>query len=197
MYRFRIFILLILVAGNSCRPHVFTPKPPGYFKIDTPAKHEYMVFERAGFPYSFEYPVYSVFADDTVYQSGKERNPYWVNIYFPGLGAVLNITYKEITKEHPYMDLVIESDDLSFFHHEKGTIEPYVFRINDRNVSGIMYTILGNVATRYQFTATDSVKHFIRGALYFNVTPNADSLQPATDFLEKDIKHMLESLRWH
>jgi hypothetical protein len=60
-----------------------------------------------------------------------------------------------------------------------------------------LYTVGGNSASRYQFAATDSVKHFLRGALYFDVTPNADSLQPVTDFLLKDIQHMLLTLQWH
>lgn len=60
----------------------------------------------------------------------------------------------------------------------------------------LLYIVGGNTASRYQFTATDSVKHFIRGALYFDVTPNADSLKPATDFIEADIKHILMTLKW-
>jgi gliding motility-associated lipoprotein GldD len=54
----------------------------------------------------------------------------------------------------------------------------------------------GNTASRYQFAATDSTQHFLRGALYFDVTPNVDSLKPVTDFLLKDIKHMMNTLRW-
>jgi len=197
MFRFAIVTAVLILSITSCRPPVFPPKPQGYFKIDTPATHQYRLFARDGFPYSFEYPVYSEVIDDTVPQGGMKFEPYWININFPGLGGVINITYKEITPAHPFMDLVIESDNLSFYHHDKADdIVSYVFRINDRNVSGILYTVLGNAATRYQFTATDSVKNFLRGALYFNVTPNADSLKPATDFLEKDIKHLLETLKW-
>ena len=36
-----------------------------------------------------------------------------------------------------------------------------------------------------------SKAYFIRGALYFDVTPNADSLKPISDFVERDIEHLL------
>ena len=194
MLRFATFMLLIIAMG-SCRPPVFPPKPPGYYKIDTPLSHEYRIFTRQGFPYTFEYPVYSTVTDDTVFQPKKE--PYWININFPGLGAVINITYKEISVAHTYIQLMEEADGFSFFHHEKADyIDQFVFNFPDNKVSGIVYTVGGNAATRYQFTASDSVKHFMRGALYFNVTPNADSLKPATDFLLQDIHHMLETLQW-
>jgi gliding motility-associated lipoprotein GldD len=186
-----ITALSLLCLMAACRPEVFPPKPPGYFKIDTPAEHRYQVFDRPGFPYTFEYPVYSSTQDDTVFQGKGEHNPYWVNINVPSLGGVINITYKKIDGAASFAKLMEDSWGLSFFHHidqRSGT--------NPNGVSVITYTIGGNTASRYQFAATDSVKNFLRGALYFDVAPNADSLKPATDFLEADISHLLETLKW-
>lgn len=197
MSRTIAYIFLAVLCAASCRPPVYPPKPQGYFKLDTPAHHEYRLFSHEGFPYTFEYPLYSTITDDTVYRMKGANNAYWINIFFPGFNGVINITYKEITEAHPYIRMVIESDSLSSFHMTRAdNIEPFLFSFPEHRVSGILYTVLGNAATRYQFTATDSVKHFMRGALYFNVTPNADSLKPATDFLEKDIKHLLETITW-
>ena len=188
------FLLLLFIS--SCRPDVFPPKPPGYFRIDTPASHEYQVFDKPGFPYSFEYPVYSNIQNDTVFQGEHAQNPYWININIPCLNGVINITYKEISAKQPLSKLVEDAWGLSFFHHEKADyIEPKEFN-NGYGASGILYVVGGNTASHYQFTATDSTKHFIRGALYFDVTPNADSLKPANDFLEKDIEHLLKTIRW-
>jgi hypothetical protein len=36
----------------------------------------------------------------------------------------------------------------------------------------------------------------LRGALYFDATPNADSLGIVNDFLLKDMKHLVNTLRW-
>jgi gliding motility-associated lipoprotein GldD len=63
-------------------------------------------------------------------------------------------------------------------------------------VHGVYYDVGGNAASAVQFFATDSNKHYLRGALYFNVTPNADSLQPMVEFLSKDIEHLIKTLRW-
>lgn len=188
--------LILLCCIVSCKPEVLPPKPPGYFKVDTPAHHRYLVFDRPGFPYSFEYPAYGTIKEDTVFRGKGEDNKYWINIYIDTLGGVINLTYKPITKETSYEKLMEDSWGLSFFHHEKAD---YIDQRNGVNPNGVLfftYTVGGNTASRYQFAATDTVKHFIRGALYFDVSPNADSLKPATDFLEKDIIHMLETMKW-
>ena len=180
----------------ACKPHVFPPKPAGYFAIDTPAKHEYKVFDQPGFPYSFEYPVYSTIANDTVFQKGDVPHPYWINVNFPGLNGAINITYVAISKTHPLDSLLSDAWGLSFFHHEKAEyIDSKPFN-NGNRAMGMIYVVEGNTASRYQFFATDSTSNFMRGSLYFDVTPNADSLKPATDFLIQDIQHMLFTLRW-
>jgi gliding motility-associated lipoprotein GldD len=176
---------------------VFTPKPIGYFKVDTPATHTYQVFDVPGYPYSFEYPAYGRVYKDSIFTSDKLDNRYWINIYIESLGGIINITYKEITPEQPLYKLVDDSWGLSFFHHERADYIDHVpIPGDDNHTSRTLYTVGGNSASRFQFTATDSVKHFVRGALYFDVTPNADSLQPATDFLATDIVHLLRTLKW-
>ena len=194
MYRNIAVLLIICIA--SCRPPVYPPKPPGYFKIDTPAQHTYRLFDKPGYPYTFEYPTYARVEKDTVFVSEHADNPYWINIYYPCLGGVLNITYKEINKKQPLSYLVAKAYQLSFFHHEKADYLANTFFNNGAGVSGVIYSLGGDAASKYQFTATDSVKHFMRGALYFDVTPNSDSLKPAYQFLERDILHMLYTMRW-
>ena len=190
IFAFSLFLLLA-----SCRPEVFPPKPQGYFRIDTPASHQYRLFDRPGYPYTFEYPVYSTVENDTLFKEEKADNPYWINVVFPSLGGVINITYKEINAKQTLPRLIEDAWNMSFFHHEKAEyMNEKEFSVPGNSV--MLYIIGGNAASRYQFTATDSAKHFMRGSLYFDVTPNADSLKPATDFLEQDIKHMLMTLKW-
>jgi hypothetical protein len=43
---------------------------------------------------------------------------------------------------------------------------------------------------------TDSVKHFLRGALYFDASPNEDSLGVVNNFLQDDMKHLINTFRW-
>jgi gliding motility-associated lipoprotein GldD len=63
-------------------------------------------------------------------------------------------------------------------------------------VAGVYFRVEGNAATSRQFYVSDSIRHFLRGALYFETTPNDDSLSVVNDFLEADMLHLIETLRW-
>ncbi len=64
-------------------------------------------------------------------------------------------------------------------------------------MSGKIYHIRGReAASPLQFFATDSLSHFLRGALYFDARPNNDSLAPVIRFIEKDIRNLLGTLEW-
>lgn len=192
------FTALILAACffASCRPEAYVPKPRGYYYIEFP-KHEYQVFDEPGFPYKFEYPKYGAVIRDTLFFGEKPENPYWINIIFPTLGGQIYMSYKMITTAQPYQKLIQDTYDMTQFHTKKADyIAPFAFYRPAQKVHGELYNVTGNAASAYQFYASDSVKHFLRGALYFDVTPNADSLKPVNEFLRKDMEHMLETLEW-
>ena len=189
------FVILICLA--ACRPDTFTPKPRGYYKIALPER-SYKAFSEPGFPYSFEYPAYANVVKDTVFFGEKPENPYWINIDFPSLGGRIYISYKLISPGQDLEKLQEDAYKMTEFHTKKADkIDDYVIHIDSTHVHGIFYEVAGNAASAYQFYATDSVKNYLRGALYFDVSPNADSLKPVNDFLRKDIEHMLLTLRWH
>ena len=192
-----LFLIAAVLGFASCKPTMFTPKPTGYFRIDTPATHEYRLFDREGYPYTFEYPVYANIEKDSAFFSEKADNPYWINITIPSLGGTINLTYKRIESAESFIKMNEDSHGLSFFHEKKADyLNEDLFHIQESGLTVTLYTVGGNAASRYQFTATDSTRHFMRGALYFEVSPNADSLKPATDFLERDIKHLLTTLKF-
>jgi gliding motility-associated lipoprotein GldD len=60
----------------------------------------------------------------------------------------------------------------------------------------VFFEVEGNVATAKQFFLTDTTNHFLRGALYFDTTPNEDSLKIVNDFLHKDMLHLINTLKW-
>jgi len=192
----RYFIpILLCVCLASCRPDTFTPKPAGYFRIDTP-QHSYRQLDLAGFPYTFEYPVYGAIERDTSFFGEKPENPYWININFPTVGGTIYISYKSIGPGQSLDKLLEDAHKLSYFHTKKADYINDAYFHNAYGVSGVFYQVGGDAASAYQFIATDSVKHFMRGALYFDVTPNADSLRPVNTFLRSDIEHILRTLRW-
>lgn len=197
MIRIVILLSFSLLFLASCRPEVYTPKPRGYFRVDLP-EHAYQEFSLPDFPYRFSYPVYGILERDSLFFGQKPENPYWINIDFPDIGGRIYMSYKMISPGQTLGKLLEDAHEMSFTVHSKRAdyIEEQVFFHPDKNVYGILYHAGGNAASAYQFIATDSARHFIRGALYFNVSPNVDSLRPANDFLKKDIVHLIETLSW-
>lgn len=165
------------------------PKPRGYFRLKFPEK-QYRAFDSI-FPYKFYYPVYGRIVKDN--QKGAEN--YWINVEFPKYKAKIHISYKSV---HNNIDTLIEDvRTLAYKHTIKAdAINEKLFLNPKRRVYGTLYDIRGNAASSYQFYVTDSVKHFLRGALYFSVHPNKDSLAPAIEFFGKDMTYLIESLEW-
>jgi len=186
-------IFLIILFTYSCNSD-FTAKPRGYFKIGMPDK-QYKVFNENGYPYSFEYPNYGSILKDSVFFNEATENPWWINIDFPQFSGKIYISYKEIGKAS--LDkLINDAFNLTNKHSSKAVgIEDSVFTTAN-GIHGMFFKVEGDVATSNQFFLTDSVKHFLRGALYFDATPNQDSLQPVNDFLVQDMKHLINTFKW-
>lgn len=190
----RLFFLLLSVFLIACNSD-YVPRPRGYFKIGLPSK-QYRLFDQPGFPYSFEYPVYGNIIQDSLFFDKKAENNYWINIDFPRFNGRIHLSYKEIGK-NKFDSLVNDAFTMSYKQHtfKASGITPKPFR-TPNGTGGVYFTLKGNAATSNQFFATDSVRHFLRGALYFSATPNADSLKPVNDFLREDIEHLINTLRW-
>jgi gliding motility-associated lipoprotein GldD len=193
-HRILVVSAIILLSTLSCNSE-YTPKPRGYFKIDLPKK-SYRLFDQPGYPYSFEYPVYGNVVKDSLFFDRQPENPYWTNIDFPGLNARIHLSYKQIGK-NKFDSLVNDAFTMSYKQHtyKASSIQQEEF-ITPNGSSGVYFTLKGNAATGNQFFITDSVSHFLRGALYFAATPNSDSLQPVNDFLKQDLWHLLNTLKW-
>lgn len=183
-------IALLVISCNS----EFTPKKRGYYRIDFP-KHEYQTFDQPGYPYSFEYPVYAKIVKDTTFFEANPENPYWINIEFPRFHGKVYISYKDVTGSD-YTKLVNDAYKMTYKHSSKATeITDSAMRTRNE-VDGVFFNVGGNAATAKQFFLTDKTKHFLRGALYFDASPNEDSLSVVNDFLQEDLKHLINTLKW-
>ena len=190
----------------------YTSKPRAYFKIDFPER-KYVKFEKEGFPYSFEYPAYANIVRDTAYFDSTSDNPFWVNVDFPSFRGKIFISYKTIGGKSIYkikagntyrdslglntfQNLVNDAYKLTFKNDVKAySIEDSIMH-TPNHMGGIFFRVGGSVATAKQFFLTDSTRHFLRGALYFDATPNEDSLAPVNNFLQEDLKHLINTLQW-
>lgn len=193
---FAFFLVLMSVAIMIACNSDYTPRKRGYFKIDFPEK-EYQVFDQPGYPYRFEYPVYALVIRDTTFFDTIPENDWWINIDFPHFSGRVFVSYKEIGKKNSFDSLVNDAFKLSYKQHtyKATSIEPMPFT-TPNGIEGIYFSLGGNTATANQFFITDSVKHFLRGALYFDATPNEDSLGIVNDFLRKDLEHLINTLSW-
>lgn len=185
-----VLFLLFVSFLNSC-DNPYSPKPRGYFRIDLPEKI-YQEFDTT-FPYHFEYPVYAEISNDP--HSPQEN--YWININYLPFKATLHLSYKAI--DGNLIDYLEDAHKMVVKHIPKAdAIYDSLVVDRDRQVFGLIYELEGSgAASPYQFFLTDSVSHFLRGALYFNTVPNNDSLEPVIDFLTSDIDHLIETLEWN
>ena len=165
------------------------PKPKGYFRIDFPEKN-YEVWNQS-YPFSFEYLKGARVIED----KSRLAEQYWLNVEYPKYNATLHLSYKEVNENlEKYLE---DSHRLVYKHAIKAdAIDGTNYIDEEQNVYGLVYRIQGNAASSVQFIATDSLKHFLRGSLYFNNHPNSDSLSPVIQYIDKDIVHLMESLKW-
>jgi len=184
------FIVLILSAFilQSCEQE-YTPKPRGFQRIELPKK-EYKSFE-ADCGFKFDIPVYSTIKLEDF--PGAEKC--WYNLNYDPFNATLHLSYKPINSKADLLKMTEDSRTLVYKHTIKAD-EIYETLISNKYIHGMLYELTGNTATNFQFYVTDSSHHFLRGALYFNIKTNTDSVAPVLSFLKYDVIKMIETLRW-
>ena len=184
-----ILVVWMMAIMVSCDDH-YVPKPRGYFRIDFPEK-EFILLDSI-FPFKFEYPGYTKIIPDR----NAIEQPYWISIDYPSYQGRIYLSYKPV--HHNLPKLLDDSRSLVLKHITKATSiheEPVIDE--GRCVYGMLFEIKGaETASPFQFYVTDSTNHFLRGALYFNVIPNNDSLLPVIDFIKDDILQMIATLEW-
>lgn len=185
-----VVFCILSVLFTSCDEKQYQPKPRAYFRIDFPEK-EYVRIDTMRY-FSFEYPVYSTITPDYLSPNEKE----WINIEYPAYKGTLHLSYKTVEDN---LGKYLED---SYYMMTKHVTRAMGIRdsliINpDRDVYGLMYFLEGEgVASSLQFYLTDSIRHFMRGSLYFNVNVNNDSLAPVIDFITDDVRHLIETMEW-
>jgi gliding motility-associated lipoprotein GldD len=139
--------------------------------------------------------VYANVVKDSTFFGGATENPWWININFPQFNGRIYVSYKEIGK-NSLDKLVNDAFTMSNKHSSKAySIDDSLIN-TDHKVLGRFFKIGGDVATANQFFLTDSVRHFLRGALYFDATPNEDSLSIVNNFLLEDMRHLINTFQW-
>lgn len=119
-----------------------------------------------------------------------------ININYPNMKATLYLTYRDV-KSNNLDSLLQDAQKLAYDHTIKANSIPEQPFVNpDKKVYGMFYMINGNAATQAEFYVTDSINHFLNGALYFDAKPNFDSIYPAVVYLREDIRKLMETITW-
>jgi len=185
-----LFSLVLIVVFLSACGDEYQPKPRAYFRITMPEK-DYVLSQTEQLPYAFNLPAYA-----QIKPVKQQSEKYWINIQYPLFDAQLHLSYKAI---HHNLDTLLNDMHKMMSKHipKANAINEQMYLNDNRKVYGMAYNIKGSeAASPFQFYLTDSTHHFVRGALYFNFSPNNDSLRPIIKRLEEDIQEMIETFRW-
>jgi gliding motility-associated lipoprotein GldD len=179
---FSLFIVL-LFSVFSCKKEVL-PKPSSYLRLDYP-EAKYVTFENNCL-YTFE------MNSEATIKGSKDCG---FTISYPKMKATIYITYKPVNNN--VNNLLRDAQKLTYEHVIKAdNILEQPFLNPSKKVFGMFYRVDGNAATNSQFYATDSIKHFVTGSVYFYAKPNYDSIMPAASYVRNDMQRLMETLKW-
>lgn len=124
-----------------------------------------------------------------------QKNSKSIILEYPEMKAAIFLNYRKI--ENDLNRLMRDAHKLSGEHAAKADgIQQMIFDNSLNRVYGAFYEVSGDAASQAQFFATDSLNHFLTGALYFKTKPNYDSIYPAAKYLQDDMGRIMETLRW-
>ncbi|PQJ16411.1 gliding motility lipoprotein GldD [Aureicoccus marinus] len=179
-----LLFVLIFILFFECEDSL-VPKPKAQLRLDFP-EAKYVSSENTACDYTMDVNLMSII---------KQGEDCSIVVEYPQLKGSIYLTYKKV--EDNLETLLIDAQKLSYEHVVKAdqiSEQPF---INDKDkVYGMFYEVSGNAASQSQFYVTDSTDHFLAGSLYFYAKPNYDSIMPAAVYLQKDIRHLMESLKW-
>lgn len=187
------YLLLLIMVCFSCGES-YVPKPKGHLRLDYP-KAKY-VKSNLNIPFSFETNILASKIESKPVSATTKS--YGVTLQYPSLKGTIFLTYKSVEGDKKNLtDFLRDAQNFTQKHTIKADEIPVTsYENDDRKVYGAFAEVKGNVASPAQFYVTDSVNHFLTGSLYFYAKPNYDSILPAANYLQKDIKHIMETVRW-
>lgn len=184
-----IILLICFSCGNDT-----LPKPNAYLRLDYP-EADYKTFN-PGFPFTFEKNELASEVRARILTADSAS--LGVDLIYPSLKGTIYLTYKKINNSPEQLrNLLRDAQGFTQEHTQKADeIAEQLYESKEHDVYGMFYEVGGNAASQSQFYVTDSINHFLTGSLYFYAKPNYDSILPAANYLQKDIQHIMETLRW-
>ncbi|MEJ1221217.1 gliding motility lipoprotein GldD [Sediminicola sp. 1XM1-17] len=179
-----IFLILLLICAVGCKDEVF-PKPKAMLRLEYPEMATKKL--EVDCAYGFEY------SEQAHLELNKDCS---LTLDYPDMKGSIFISYKNV--EGNLQKLLSDAQKFSYEHVAKAdNILEQPFVNEGDKVYGMYYEVKGNAASQSQFYLTDSISHFVTGSLYFYTKPNYDSILPAAVHLQKDVRQIMETMRWN
>lgn len=183
----KYFAALVLLAVLASCKEDYSLKPIGHVRLEYP-EPVYRQFQ-SDCNYTFEYSNQS--------ESRPKSEPCWYVLHYPEMKANIYLTYFKVNGKE---DLAVKIKDSEKLVHEQTVkasyISPREFIFDEKKVYGTLFELGGESAINLQFHATDSTENLISGSVYFSTLPQYDSLQPAIQYIRKDVIRLIETLEW-
>ncbi len=180
----KYFLFFFLCIFFSCNKNVL-PKPKAYLALEFPFPKYVLTNEYCRF--SFEI--------NKISKINNKENRCLKIINYPKMRAKVYLSHLEVKSN---LDSLLNDAYKMPMKHISQAIDIHekVYSNPIENKYGTLFRIVGNSASQLQFFLTDSTSNFLVGSLYFYTRPNYDSLMPAATYIEKDLIHLMETLKW-
>ncbi len=190
-----IFVLAICITLIGCQDQsVPLPKPRSYPKIVYPERN-FVAFEESYCDFEFQYPDYAEVSKDKYFFEEKPPHECWFDINLKPFNGALHCSYIPLRNRAHFDKMINDAFTMVGKHNIKADFRDD-FPIQKGNVTGMLFELDGDVASKMQFYLTDSTDHFFRASLYFNSKVNTDSIAPIFGFVKKDVIKIIESFEW-
>ena len=191
MKKYKNAAIALTLSVFNCQNEIL-PKQDGYLSLNYP-ESKYQK-EEIPVPFTFELNKNS---NVNQLRGTKDNTFKTFEIEYPKLKANVFINYSYFSEKDHLKKLILDAQKLTDKHNQVAdAIYTEAFENKELRTFGIINKVTGNAASPIQFYVTDSLKHFINGSVYFNVKPNYDSILPAINYLEKDVKTFIGTLKW-
>lgn len=121
-----------------------------------------------------------------------------IELCYPQWSGYVELMYKSIAGRDDLRAQIDTAMRMLEYHYQVAAgIDEDLIQIPDNQVYATVWHINGrDVASSCQFIVTDSNSNFLHGEIIIDQTPNNDSLAPMLNYMQTDVEHLIQTLRW-
>ena len=123
-------------------------------------------------------------------------SPCWFDLSVPALNARIHFSYHPLRDAETLDDLIQDAFTIANKINQRSNYMDEIRVRNAQGVGGLIMEFQGPAASPMHFYLTDSTRHFVKAALYYQAEVRPDSLAPVNEFLKQDLADVINSFRW-